>query len=666
MPAVVGDIFGLGDVYIRQVSPVTVGIDTSGNFITESGWSNLRSYGWFGGGNSPAVSTVDRIDFSNDTGTASVRGSLSAVRYQLAATGNSNYGWFGGGQFFVSPSDVVKSTVNRIDFSNDSVPVSVRGSLSLARSQLAATGNSNYGWFGGGTSTSTVSTVDRIDFSNDSSTASPRGPLSAVISQLAATGNSNYGWFGGGYNPALAPAVLRTVSAVDRIDFSNDSATASVRGPLSLSRVQLASTGNSNYGWFGGGAILSRVDRIDFSNDLATASPRGNLSLARSISAATGNFNYGWFGGGNSSGFVSTVDRIDFSNDSATASVRGSLGLAKTNMGATSGQAKGPSIKLQKAGNFGWFGGGLVPALPAPLVSSRVDRIDFSNDTGTALVRGPLSLARFGLVATGNSNYGWFGGGSTPGARLTTVDRIDFSNDSATASIRGPLSVVRNSFAATGNSNYGWFGGGNGSIPGAAPFINFSSVNRIDFSNDSATASPRGSLSVARQTFAATGNSNYGWFGGGYNPALGAYPNNMLSTIDRIDFSNDFATSSVRGPLSSARYYFGATGNSNYGWFGGGFSTGPAPGNFTSQVNRMDFSNDSATASVRGTLTSARRNVHATGNSNYGWFSGDFSPSILSVVDRINFSNDMSTASLRSPLSVTRYSFTATSNTPIG
>ena len=36
MPAVIGDVFGLGDVYVRQVSPVTVGVDTSGNFITES------------------------------------------------------------------------------------------------------------------------------------------------------------------------------------------------------------------------------------------------------------------------------------------------------------------------------------------------------------------------------------------------------------------------------------------------------------------------------------------------------------------------------------------------------------------------------------------------------------------------------------------------------
>ena len=55
------------------------------------------------------------------------------------------------------------------------------------------------------------------------------------------------------------------------------------------------------------------------------------------------------------------------------------------------------------------------------------------------------------------ANYGWFGGGNRS---TNTVDRIDFSNDSATAQSRGVLSTVQSDLAATGNSNYGWFGGG--------------------------------------------------------------------------------------------------------------------------------------------------------------------------------------------------------------
>jgi hypothetical protein len=49
---------------------------------------------WF---NHSTVSTVDRITFSNDTATASLRGPLSLARYDLAASGNTTDAWFGGG-----------------------------------------------------------------------------------------------------------------------------------------------------------------------------------------------------------------------------------------------------------------------------------------------------------------------------------------------------------------------------------------------------------------------------------------------------------------------------------------------------------------------------------------------------------------------------------------
>jgi hypothetical protein len=455
-------------------------------------WLNKESvanYGWFGGGISAGtpLATVDRIDFSNDSVTATARSPLSLARYTSGATGNSNYGWFGGGQ----PGS--KSTVDRIDYSNDSSTASPRGPLSLARYQFIATGNSNYGWFGGGrdTPSTSVSTVDRIDFSNDASTASPRGPLSGSRYDPAAIANSNYGWFGGGYNPP-SPG---SKSTVDRIDFSNDSSTATARGPLSVARRQSAATGNSNYGWFGGGRntiILSTVERIDFSNDLATASPRGGLLNAPAgiyLFAATGNSNYGWFGGGlNGPTPVATVDRIDFSNDSVTASPRGALtSPGRYGLAATSGVL---NIRRQKAANFGWFGGGAFPPV------ATVDRIDFSNDLVSALARGSLTLTRTALSATGNSNYGWFGGGYNPSLptpeRFTRiVDRIDFSNDSPSTLTRGPLSAGRAYLAATGNSNYGWFGGGRG--PGS-PIPLYTTVDRIDFSNDSSTALPRGSL----------------------------------------------------------------------------------------------------------------------------------------------------------------------------
>ena len=139
-----------------------------------------------------------------------------------------------------------------------------------------------------------------------------------------------------------------------------------------------------------------------------------------------------WFGGG-----TSTVDRITYATDTATASVRGPLSLARNSLAA--------------AGNTtdGWFGGGPPPS-PGTAYSSLVDRITYATDTATASVRGPLSLARYSLAATGNSTDGWFGGGQGDPGYTSTVDRITYATDTATASVRGPLSLARYRLAAAG------------------------------------------------------------------------------------------------------------------------------------------------------------------------------------------------------------------------
>jgi hypothetical protein len=635
-------IFRLKQVYEEQLS---------GNWSVKSDvWLSPSPFfgpapetGYFGGGTTG--STVDRIDYSNDTATASPKGPLSLARRNLAATGNSSFGYFGGGFPGIS-------TIDRIDYSNDTSTASPKGSLSLARYALAATGNSSFGYFGGGYTSSflALSTVDCIDYSNDTATASPKGPLSLARGYLAATGNQSYGYFGSSFYGS---------STVDRIDYSNDTATASPKGPLSAGRSGLAATGNSSFGYFGGGQTTSSVDSIDYSNDTATASPKGPLSLARWGLAATGNSSFGYFGGGrsNTSTGYSTVDRIDYSNDTSTASPKGPLSAARYGLAATSPKANAlPTINIifsappggltnfatgaVASTNTGYFGGDYSPQ------RSTVDRIDYSNDTSTASPKGPLSVARGLLAATGNSSFGYFGGyWSWQTNYFSLVDRIDYSNDTSTASVRGPLSVARGFLAATGNSSFGYFGGGG--------FITlYTTVDRIDYSNDTATASPKGPLSAGRYGLAATGNSSYGYFGGGRL----AYPSaTVLTTVDRIDYSNDTATASPKGPLSLARNALAATGNSSFGYFGGGSPFVPR-----STVDRIDYSNDTATASPKGPLSSARYGVAATGNSSFGYFGGGL-PGPLSTVDRIDYSNDTATASPKGPLSLARRSLAATS-----
>ena len=273
-----------------------------------------------------------------------------------------------------------------------------------------------------------------------------------------------------------------TISTVDRTDYSNDTATAAVKGPLTASTSYAASTGNQSFGYVGAGSIpaTSKVDRIDYSNDTATAASKGPLSIAKRSHAATGTSSFGYFAGGNQDNtgpFFSTIDRIDYSNDTAATSPKGPLSSVRDSHAGTGNQS------------FGYFTAGDVEQ---PTVSS-TDRLDYSNDTTTASPKGPLSGTTSNHAATGNADFGYHCFSSWPGG-TTTVDRIDYSNDTATATPKGPLSVGRFGMGATGDQSFGYFvGGKKGPDPGS------STIDRIDYSNDTATAVAKGPLSIARR-----------------------------------------------------------------------------------------------------------------------------------------------------------------------
>jgi hypothetical protein len=621
------------------------------SFASNFTFPTVPNAGYFGGGTDGTnnLATIDKVDYANDTATASVRSSLSVARSLLAAVGNSNFGYFGGGRVPGTPSSLEYSTIDRIEYSSDTQNAVTRANLLSARSELSATGNSNFGYFGGGYFPGPRAEVYRLDYSSDTTTTS-RSPLTIARFRLGATGNSNFGYFGGGI-----PATDPSVSTIDRINYSSDLETPLIRGPLSLGRQRLSAVSNQNFGYFAGGdPVSSLIERLDYSNDTIVASRVSNFSQSISRFGATGNSNFGYFGGG-IPGPLSTTDRINYSNDTAIASIRGPLSTAKSALSATSPLAYGgapiyftnplPEV-LQKQiefddsntldlpfkrvlGSYGYFGGGISTL-------STVDRIDYSNDSTTASVRGPLSLGRHASAAAGNSNFGYFIGGFPGPGFSCRIDRVDYSNDSSTLSSRGNLSFGASSIYATGTPNFGYC---NSYGP--------STLHRIDYSNDIATALQRGRLSLGRFDAAATGNSNFGYFGGG---------GETLSTVDRIDYSNDSTTASVRGPLSLGRRASAAAGNSNFGYFGGGFT--PA---LSTAVDRIDYANDTATASVRGPLSLARGNLAATGNSNFGYFGGG-RLSNFSTVDRIDYSNDSTVASIRGPLSLGRSYIAATTN----
>ncbi len=307
------------------------------------------------------------------------------------------------------------------------------------------------------------------------------------------------------------------------------------------------------------------------------------------------------------------------------------------------------SVSIQE---YGWFAGGM-PTATSPLVAlSRVERITFASDTSTASLRGTLSVGRTQLGATSNSDYGWFIAGfrydTTPTGETSILDRIDYGNDTVTALQRGPAGTIKRAGASVGNQNFGWHGGGIG------PSALSSRISRITYASDSSTSTTR-ATGLAFYGFDAVTDQFFGWFGGGSNSFTSPSP--ITSGIRRYDFSNDtVATSALASRMSQTRNYYATIYSNSYGWFAGGQTT-PSITPKVSTIDRLDYSNDTTNLSARGPLNVVFA-MTAGSSSNYygyGWFAGGRSaPSSISTtyVQRVTFNDDTVTASYRGNLNV--------------
>jgi hypothetical protein len=246
----------------------------------------------------------------------------------------------------------------------------------------------------------------------------------------------------------------------------------------------------------------------------------------------------------------------------------------------------------------------------------------------------------------------WAAGGYPPLTR-STVNRITYATDTATASIRGPLVGNNEAAAGTGTMTYGWFGGGYT----ASGYI--SRIERITFATDTATATARSTLSNSPGGLAASSDTTtYGWFAGG--DVGGPAGSGNRSTVQRLTFATDTAGTTSKGPLSQARSQFNGMGTSSYGWFGGG--SVPAS---VSTVDRIDYANDTATASVRGALTSAVYGAAASSDgTTYGYYIAGIP--YTSVTQRVTFATDTATTTTRGPYFASIYGGSGSGNDTYG
>ena len=337
---------------------MSVTFSGGGVTITGGGWTltppppSQATAGWWAGGNyanTTEYTTVNRITFATDTVTASVRGSLNTARYGLAGTGTFTYGWFAGGRTPANGPSGLKSTIDRITYANDTGTASLRGPFGGGYGGIAQVGavtdGTNYGWWGGGyTGGQTRSLVARLTFATDTDGTSFRGTLALRVQGAAGACNTTDGWFGGGYNASLSTFY----STIQRINYATDTATAVTKGPLtSLKYNPAGNSDNSTYGWFSGGAPNatpgglfsgdSTIQRITYANDTVTATVRGTLTgPCPGLANGAGNNTDGWMAGGGYSG-DSAVQRITYATDTASSSIRGPLTWSVKLIGSAAG-----------------------------------------------------------------------------------------------------------------------------------------------------------------------------------------------------------------------------------------------------------------------------------------------------------------------------------------
>ena len=665
-------IFSLEEFYDLQVSDAIT--DIFDVFVYEITTSVKNNFGFFAGfhdGGYSIASTIYRQDFTDDTVTSASQ--LTAARGLFGAISNTNHGYYYGGREY-TPSATTVSKIDRIDFSNFTAAASPKGNLSDSIWINDGVGNTSYGYVHGSNLSSYKSTIQRIDYSNDTATAPAIANLPFPKYYGSAMGNQSYGYWAGGNDPSTSNGTY-----IHRIDFSNDTANLLHKGTLSPgwggygNNIAHSGQGNANYGYVGGGEVFStavtQIRRIDYSSDTSTTVDKGNLATGHAKGASSGNHSNGYFAGGSS---TTQIQRTDFSNDTATASTVASLpgtphsaffmgdagtsplenGLPET-LVASGSRTEGGLITTSGPAMGYTLGGAL------PYNFSDVQRLDYSSDTATATTKGPLTAGTSYQAGVSSRDHGYSMGGTTGtsnNTKSTKVDRIDYSNDTATAASKGPLNVgAYRCYAGVGNKDYGYHPGGDSAQ--GTPFSTH--IQRIEYASDTSTATPKGNLASARYLHSGTGNLSYGYAAiGGSSP----FQNN--SVVQRIEYANDTATAVIKGNLNQGARKATSTGNASYGYVGGG--TNPD----LSQITRIDYANDTATSVAKGPLTVVRQSFSSSSAPGHGYFYGgrqaDNGYAQLSSVDRMDYSSDTSTAVSKGPLASARAYNSAVSSRDIG
>lgn len=280
----------------------------------------------------------------------------------------------------------------------------------------------------------------------------------------------------------------------------------------------------------------------------------------------------------------------------------------------------------------GFWGGGYA----APASRTTVEKITYSTEVKQTTFANAMSTARFNISGAGNSDKGFLSGGYGDPAFSVITDKVTYSTEAVAAASGANLSQAREGVGAAGNSDKGIFAGGATAVSSTTPVT---TGGRTTYSTETHAAVSGTNLSQARGLLSAVGNSDKGFFSGGY-----AAPTN-LSTADRTTYSTE-TTAAVSGAnLSQVRIKPGVAGNSDKGFFAGGGIPGGSTTTFYTTADRTTYATETTAAVSGANLSQARSGAAGAGNADKGFISGGQAPgAAAATTDRTTYSSETTAA----------------------
>jgi hypothetical protein len=637
-----------GPIFYSTVNKFTFSTETTGTLpsanslpasLQNNGGSSTPSLGYFGGGkgSGSAITTMCKINSSDDTRSNVPGANLTATRYNFSAVtprgfSRTTTGYFGNtqnlkgepqgpnaGYITMGASNI--STINRTDYTTD-VTFLIPATLTAARAYGSAVGSKTNIYF----STGTGSTVtDRLTYATETSV---RVPGANTINQhydgaCAENAQKTFGYLIMGQNPPT--------SNVEKIQYSTETYAAVPGAALNSRRHLNGSSGANNNGYayagYTGSAGVSEIQRTNFTTDTSQVLTT-KLGATGWAACATGNSTDGYT---SSVGANTNVFRLNYATE--TSSTFSQLPAARSSGGGAGNQ----------------FNGYLSGGSPDPALKSNVDKIDYVSGTTLRLPSSAfLSFAQYGCTAntgffknsayqqqttptlgvtfpTSTPNTGYVAGGG-PGPK-TSYEKLSYSTETQNIVPGQNLTISRGLImGGTSSSTAGYSSGGyNGGT-------RYSTTDKITYSTDTATGVPGAALTGTGRYGHATSSSS----SAGYN--VGGYTTGAIATADKTTFSSDTtAALPSSANLSATRYYYQGGGGPNAGYF----SMGVTPSR-SSSTDKLVYSTDTTSIIPSANMPDQRAAGSGVANSYGVYFAGgnDAGSNFPTPGYRIDYSTD--------------------------